>query len=624
MNNKTISIKVLPENIILKEKLKNKNFTVNLGEILQKNRVNISFPCGGGGICGKCKVKIKLKDKINSGISEPTSDEKRLFTNDEIKSGYRLACQTELKKDCEIFIPSTSRRNSIDILISKYEHKQQIKPIVKKIFLKLTPSCLGNLKSDAEIVNADIFRLTGKIYNATLQYLQKLPVILRKNNYEVTVTVSHDKILDIEVGNTSEELYGIAVDIGTTTLTCSVVNLISSETIGTITAENSQSVFGYDLISRIDHSSKSKENLNQLQRMVIDKINALTLQICKNHNISQLSIFSAVIAGNTVMNHLLLGITPYFISLAPYTSVVKSLPILSAKQLDLEINPFAEIFVLPNLGGFVGGDITGDLLITESINKKANYLLIDIGTNCELVIHKDGRYMAVSSPAGPALEGATIKNGMRAESGAITDIICTNNDIELLTIGNEKPIGICGSGLFHIIDFLVQKGVIDSHGKLLDLKNIKNANTFKDRIKTDKNGVKYFILQNSDKENNEIVLTQKDIRQFQLAKSSIVAAWQVLCKNIKINYDEIGQVFIAGAFGNYIRPKTVLSLGLVPKLSLNKIKYIGDSALFGSKMVLFNNDNIKKFKNIINKVEYIELSGRADFQEFYIEDLGKI
>ncbi|MDA3870764.1 MAG: ASKHA domain-containing protein [Candidatus Marinimicrobia bacterium] len=621
MNKKTISIKILPDNILLKEDLEDKISTISLANLLRKNKINISFPCGGTGVCGKCKVKFE------SGIPESTSDEKRLFNSDEIKSGYRLACQTELKNDCEIFIPSTSKKNAIDTLLSKYEHKQQIKPMVKKLFLKLIPSHLENLKSDADIVGATLYNLTGKTYRSTLQYLQKLPVVLRKQNYQVTVTVSNDEILDIEVGDTSKDLFGLAVDIGTTTLTCSVVNLISSETIGTITDENPQSDFGHDLISRIAHGSKSKENLKRLQEMVIGKINELILEICKGNNISPLSIFSAVMAGNTVMNHLLLGIDPYSVSVAPYTSVVKNLPLLSANQLNLKMNPFAEVFMLPNLGGFVGGDITGDLLVTESINKNRNYLLIDIGTNCELVIHKDGKYMTASSPAGPALEGAMIKNGMRAESGAITDIICINNDIEYLTVGNEKPIGICGSGLFHIIDFLVQKGVVDSRGKLLkpkNIENIHNKDVFKNRIKTDENGVMYFVLQNSDEENNEIVLTQKDIRQFQLAKSAIVAAWRVLCENIKINYNEIEQVFIAGAFGNYIRPEAVLSLGLVPNLSLDKIKYIGDAALFGSKMVLLNNDNIEKFKNILNKIKYIELSGRVDFQEFYINDLGKV
>ncbi len=615
MNRKTISIKVLPENIILKEQIKDVNSPINLINILQKNEINISFSCGGIGVCGKCKIKI------NKGISEPTSDEKRLFSVDEIKSGYRLACQTKLTDNCEIFIPKTSRRNEIDFLTSKYTHTQKIKPIVEKIFLKLSPAHLTNLKSDSEIVEEGILKIIGKKVIPTLQYLQKLPTILRKNKYEVTVTLSKNKILDIEVGDTSQKLYGIAVDIGTTTITCSVANLITSETVGTITSENPQAIFGQDVISRIDYSSKSKENLSQLQGVVIDKINELIMQICEKQNILRFSIYSIVMAGNTVMNHLLLGINPYSISIAPYISVVNKLPILLAKQLNLKINPNAEVFLFPNLGGFVGGDITGDLLVTESISKENNYLLIDIGTNCELVIHKDGECMVASSPAGPALEGANIKNGMRAEAGAISDIICEDENIKLLTIGNKKPIGICGSGLFHIIDFLVQKGIINSQGKLLDGENIQ---TLKDRIKINENGLKYFVLQYADDKNIEVVLTQKDIRQFQLAKSAIVAGWQVLSKNIKIDPNKIERVFIAGAFGNYIRPQVVLSLGLVPKISLDKIEYIGDSALFGSKMVLLNSDNIEKVNNLIKEIKYIELAGREDFQEFYIEDLGKI
>lgn len=615
MNRKTISIKVLPENIILKEQIKDVNSPINLINILQKNEINISFSCGGIGVCGKCKIKI------NKGISEPTSDEKRLFSVDEIKSGYRLACQTKLTDNCEIFIPKTSRRNEIDFLTSKYTHTQKIKPIVEKIFLKLSPAHLTNLKSDSEIVEEGILKIIGKKVIPTLQYLQKLPTILRKNKYEVTVTLLKNKILDIEVGDTSQKLYGIAVDIGTTTITCSVANLITSETVGTITSENPQAIFGQDVISRIDYSSKSKENLSQLQGVVIDKINELIMQICEKQNILRFSIYSIVMAGNTVMNHLLLGINPYSISIAPYISVVNKLPILLAKQLNLKINPNAEVFLFPNLGGFVGGDITGDLLVTESISKENNYLLIDIGTNCELVIHKDGECMVASSPAGPALEGANIKNGMRAEAGAISDIICEDENIKLLTIGNKKPIGICGSGLFHIIDFLVQKGIINSQGKLLDGENIQ---TLKDRIKINENGLKYFVLQYADDKNIEVVLTQKDIRQFQLAKSAIVAGWQVLSKNIKIDPNKIERVFIAGAFGNYIRPQVVSSLGLVPKISLDKIEYIGDSALFGSKMVLLNSDNIEKVNNLIKEIKYIELAGREDFQEFYIEDLGKI
>lgn len=621
LEKKTISIKILPEKKTIKENLEDKKSPINLVNILQRNKINISFPCGGAGICGKCKVKF------NSRIPKPTLDEKRLFNKNELKSGYRLACQVELKNDCEIFIPSTSRKKAIDTLLSKYKHKQQIKPIVKKLFLKLEASHLGNFKSDAEIVETAISNLTGKYYKFTLQYLQNLPTVLRKRDHQVTVTVSQNNILDIEPGDTSKYLFGLVVDVGTTTLTCSVVNLISSETIGTITAENPQSDFGQDFISRIDYGSKSENNLKQLQEMVIEKINELILEICNKYDISPLSIYSVVMAGNTVMNHLLLGVDPYSLSVAPYTSVVKKIPLLFANQIGLKINSLAEVFMLPNIGGFVGGDITGDLLVTESINKKGNYLLIDIGTNCELVIHKDGHYLVASSPAGPALEGAKIKNGMRAEPGAITDMLCVNDSIELLTVGNEKPIGICGSGLFHIINFLVQKGIVSSQGKLLkpdNIKNISNKEIFTNRIKTDENGVIYFILQHSDEKNDEVVLTQKDIRQFQLAKSSIVAGWHVLCENIKIKYNEIGQVFIAGAFGNYIRPEAVLSLGLVPDLTLDKINYIGDGALLGSKMVILNNDNVKKFESILNKIHYMELSGRVDFQEFYIEDLGKI
>ncbi|MEA1986275.1 MAG: ASKHA domain-containing protein [Candidatus Marinimicrobia bacterium] len=544
---KTIKIKIKSENKTLEFNFEKKQL---LSDFLNKQDIPISQPCGGAGICGKCKIQF------TKNAPNPTTDEKRLFSNEEINSGFRLACQTKINSSCEVIIPPKLENDSIKNIISKYK------------------------------------------------YTKKKAIVFD-----------------------TDENFGLAVDIGTTTLSCSIVDINSKDVIDTITTNNPQSIFGFDVISRIDYSSKSEANLEQLQKLIINKLDESILILCNRNNFSTSSISHVAIAGNTVMNHLFLKIDPYSISVPPYNPVVKIFQKLSMKDLNFKINNSAEISILPNIGGFVGGDITADLIVTDALNRKTNYLLIDIGTNCELVIYKNGEYFSASSPAGPALEGANIHNGMRAISGAIVDIMQVNNELKLLTVENKKPIGISGSGLFHIIEFLVKNDIINSQGKLIDEENLaklNNKKAFQKRIKFNKNGVKYFILQKDNNGNNEIILTQKDIREFQLAKSSIVAGWKVLCEKVNINPAEIEQVYIAGAFGNFIRPETVLSLGLVPNISPEKINYIGDGALLGSQMILLDKNNIKKCEDILEKNSYIELSGRTDFQEFYIEDLGKI
>jgi uncharacterized 2Fe-2S/4Fe-4S cluster protein (DUF4445 family) len=420
------------------------------------------------------------------------------------------------------------------------------------------------------------------------------------------------KKIDAEQPNRST--MGIAIDVGSTTLAVCLMDMRTGHTYAIDLALNPQSKFGDDLITRINYIIKNIGAEKKLHKILIEKLNSQIKKICQSADIRPDRIDAVVVSGNAVMNHLFLEINPKNLGFAPFKPEFYQMKEVMARKVGLAIKPQASVYVMPNIGGYVGGDIVSDMLCAGFGKQDRKIkLLIDIGTNCEVVLeHPDGR-LATSSPAGPALEGSCIRFGMRAESGAIFDIDESGN---VLTIKNKPVRGICGSGLFHLIDAFYTAGLIKASGLIEDDK-INSRHVIREF-----ESQKAILLDSEESQSaREVYLTQADVREFQLARAAIIAAWKMLCDQAGIKTMDIDDIYIAGAFGNFIRPEAAIKLGLVPLREINKIHLIGNGSLEGGRLILTNADLLVRASSLAETTQFVELGGKPEFQEVFVENM---
>jgi uncharacterized 2Fe-2S/4Fe-4S cluster protein (DUF4445 family) len=608
-----------------------KNIKVNEGttilEVLERVGINISTPCGGKGICGKCKVLVK------KGIAAATSIEEELLSKEEIKKGFRLTCQTKLFKDTVIEIPPEIRldfkrvfSSSLKGDIRHFKNNFSLDSNFKKVFLDLKKPSLDDQRSDWERIKDELS--SKKIENisnlkASLEILKKIPVLIREANFKITVILYNNKIIDIENCDTTKNSYGIAFDIGTTTVAGYLVDLNTGEELSAVAKANPQIIYGDDVISRIGFAQKQKGNLEILQREIVNTLNEIIREAAQKAGVNINNIYKIAVAGNTCMHHLLLGLDPSYIALSPYIPVIKESLSLKVKDVPgLSINPTAYIYVLPNISAFVGGDISAGVLATYIWKNEEIILFIDLGTNGEIVLCSKRKMWTCSTAAGPAFEGARISSGMRAVEGAIDKVKIDNESIVYRVIKDGKVKGICGSGLIDLIAELVKLGLIDKSGKLIDREECDSnlSEEIKKRIINGQKGNKFLIVKGKETENgNPIYLTQKDIREVQLAKAAIFAGIKILLKEVNIPQEDIQKILLAGAFGNFINKKSAIRIGLIPYLPLEKIESVGNAAGRGAEIALCSNKMREMVEEISKKVKYVELSSRPDFQEEFIE-----
>lgn len=559
--------------------------------------MNLEGPCGGKGTCGKCKVYL-IEEEAEKSV---------------------LACKTIVQQDMTVKLP----RND-SVLFRKGEDDYAALDV--QIDSGISKKAYQVSEPELKTQYADLTRLytaIGKETPITYTALKSLPIALREGNHEITVTSTEDLILAIQPENTEDLLYGLAIDIGTTTVVVSIVNLNSGGVIYTASATNTQNIFGADVIARIDHVSNHPQGLQHLQERILTLINNLIQEICLKTNISYQNIYKAVVVGNTTMEHLFLGVDPRYLGPAPFIPVITHSIVLEAQEIGVRINPCGRIHLFPNIAGYVGGDTTSVVLATEIYKKEGNYLAVDIGTNGEIVLSINGEMFACSTAAGPAFEGAQIKCGMRAAPGAIEGVEL-NPDISLKVIGNVPPTGICGSGLLQAIEVMITLGVVESSGRMISREEGAEkgiAVDILDRLGKDENG-SYFILSLEKDQQEAVTMTQKDIRGLQLAKGAIRTGIEILLREAGVKVGDIDQVLLAGAFGNYIDQQSALSLGLLPNIPKERIKTVGNAAGTGAKMALLSNSLLSEAQSISRKVNHIELSGRTDFYDLFIEYLS--
>jgi len=585
---------------------------VIIRDALLANGIFLDDYCGGKANCGKCKIRFP------QNAPPPTPADKKFLTEPEIKNGIRLACVAKVTQNTTIIIPERSRRNQTRIVLA--DLSQDITPDseLKKIKIKLEPASLERQLSDLDLIRSALKRETLSV---DMECLMKLPSVLRESDYSVTLTLFNDVLVDVQPGDhtikAGRGAFGISFDLGTTTIAGALFQLDTGKTLDRRGTLNPQTAYGADVISRIQFASQSVKNKTALQENALKCLNEIMEELCKNSGVKKKEIAYITLAGNTTMQHLLLGIPADNLPVAPYVRVYTDGLLLSAKNLELDVHPGARIYVFPSIGGFVGGDTVADLLTADICGSDKLCLMIDIGTNGEIVLGNKKRVLATSAAAGPAFEGRNISCGMYAENGAV-DRVIIGEDIRVHTLGESAARGLCGSGLVSLVSELLKAGLIDPSGRF-DPSGGKSdvPENISARFEKTDNGLKFAFALKSQGAEKDLFLLQKDIRQLQLAKGAIAAGLTLLLKEYGADIGDIGTIYLAGAFGNYIAPSDAIRLGLLPGADEEKVCSLGNAALTGASLALLQKASRDKADRIAKKVEFIELAGRSDFQDTF-------
>ncbi|MDI6859641.1 MAG: ASKHA domain-containing protein [Methanocellales archaeon] len=553
--------------------------------------VPLETVCGGKGVCGKCKVKLIKGRSLGEEIGE----------------GLMLACKTKVISDAVIEIPVETRLQEQKILVGGMERKIPLNPNIRKVYLKLTKPSLSDQMADLNRITRALGKRDIIVENVRLGFIRQLPVKLRKSDFRVTVILVGNDLVGIERGDTTGKKYGIAFDIGTTTVVGYLVDLNTGKEVSYASRMNPQVVYGDDVVSRIDFA-KTDVGLRKLNDKIMQALNEIIDEV--SVGIDKENIYEMSIVGNTCMLHLFLNIPPTSLALSPYVPALKGPVDIKASELGIKVNDDANIHVLPTIAGFVGADTVGVLLASLLDEGDDVRLAIDIGTNVEIALGSKEKIIACSAAAGPAFEGAHIQHGMRAAPGAIHRVSISDGDVRVETIDNAKARGITGSGLVDAVAEMLKSGVINHSGKISDDPEITSL--YGDRLIQEKDGAAFILAEG-------ITVTQSDIRELQLAKGAIYAGTHILMKELGVKTHNIAKILLAGAFGTYMPKENAQVIGLIPDIPLDRVKDIGNAAGVGSKMALISKNARLRAEIISKKVGYVELSGRKDFQDEFMD-----
>jgi len=587
-----------------------------IAEAARQAEVFINNLCGGEGVCGQCKVQV------TAGNAEAEELARGLLSDEEIASGYVLACQTEVRDDLDVFIPPETRMEDAKIMTgeaAEIPRSEEDKPLVRKIFLELPAPTLEDNIADIERVSRELRRKLGwHSYDIHLECLKGLSEKLRDSDWKVTVTVARDRdryrIQRIEPLDTTTRNYGVAVDVGTTTVVAQLVDINSGEVLGVEGSHNLQASYGEDVISRMIYAC-GRGGLDPLHEAIIKNINRLIEKLTEKNNVSRDEINAIVAAGNTTMSHFLLGLTPCSIRLEPYVPTADEYPQVPAKDLGIHISPNGFLETIPSVASYVGGDIVAGVMSCGIADHPEVKGLIDIGTNGEIAIGNNEWLVCCSASAGPAFEGGGTRCGMRAIKGAIEKIEITNGQVDYKTIGEAPARGICGSGLIDSIDELVRNGIIGADGKFH--RTLKD-----DRLTVEDDIPQYTIAYGEETETGEpVVITESDIDNLMKSKGAVFAAIKSLVDYIGLSFDQIDTFYVAGGFGNFLNIPKAVSIGLLPDIPREKIQFIGNSSLTGARMSLLSEGALEKCVNISRSMTNIELSNYQPFMDEYIAAL---
>ena len=630
-------------------------------DALRSAGISLTAPCAGEGTCGKCRVQVERSEiptyrnerseipcnGITTEVSPPTTLELELLTSVQLQDGFRLACQAQIGADTTVRIPPTSRASEMRILLGGASRKVVLEPSVVKRFVQLPSQALGGAVSEIELLR-NTLDLRADL-RAEPAILRELSLILHSANRGLTVIACDDRIIALEPGDTIDSVYGLALDVGTTTVVGVLMDISTGKDLAVASAVNGQTRYGHDVIARIKHSIEIDDGLAALQDAVKDTVNQIIMEAAFAANISPDEIYETTVVGNTTMSHLLLGISPRSLGHLPYVPVFSAGLNIPAAELGFKVNPKANVHVLPNIAGFVGADTVGAILAAGFDEPDGRTrMLADIGTNCEIVLRHGDTLYACSTPAGPAFEGAKIRHGMYAGDGAIEQIRLSpplspplqrggggisggaggggegdnppnEGDCTYKVIGHKAPQGLCGSGLVDIGAELLRVGIVDLTGRMLPPEELPEElpQALKNRV-IERDGQIQFVI--AIAENGEpITLTQRDMRELQLAKAAIRTGIEVLLQHTGLSIDALDELCLAGGFGSYLNKDNTIRLGLIPDMPRNRIRIIGNAAIGGAKLALISQEMRRRAETVARQTRHLQIAETPDFQTQFME-----
>ena len=589
---------------------------VTLFDAASWNGIAIDSTCGGHGTCKKCRVRFKAEPPV------PTSLDLRAYTVQEIKDGWRLACRTPATTDADVEVPPlTTRPKAATVGVGR---QVILRPAVRKRYLELAEPSLADQVTDLERV---LGGLTDLSPGADLAVLRTLGSTLRQSDFKVTAVVADETLIAVEPGDTTGRAFGLAFDLGTTTVVATLLDLTTGTPAAVESMLNKQQPFGADVIARISATMLDPAARDKLRDLARETLAELSEAVCKAGGVRPDEVYEVALAGNATMVHLVLGIDPEPLGVAPFIMSTRLLPEVRARDLGVPAHPQARAVVFPAFGAYVGGDITAGLLASGMDRDPRIRLFIDIGTNCEIVLGGRDWLLATAAPAGPAFEGASIRCGMRAADGAVEAVAITEDgDLKLTVIGDSEPKGLCGSGLVDAVAALTEAGIIDSTGRFvqdLAARLPEPVHRLAERL-TMIGKERVFVLHwSADRDPaNSVYVSQRDIRELQFAKAAIATGWRILLEEADLETEDVKQVLLAGSFGSYLSAKSAIRIGLVPDVGPRRIIAAGNVAGEGAKMALLSIRDRAAALALLGEVNYVELSDRPDFNDRFIDQLG--
>ncbi|MGB2808933.1 MAG: ASKHA domain-containing protein [Sedimentisphaerales bacterium] len=587
-------------------------------EAARKAGVYLSSICGGDGYCGKCKVIIDE----GQFQSKPTA----LLTPDETRENVVLACQTKVLSDMTITVPKFHTLGTSQILMDSDAHRFselagdvregvfEFDPLVRKLEVNMSPPTVHDHTADHERLYVAIReQIDAPIMQTGFRILQGLSKVLQSTNYQVAVTIGErsgtTEVIEVESIKRCKTNFAVAVDLGTTTVVAHLLDLTNSKTIDNEAIYNSQINFGEDYIRRIIYAEENNA-FDEMQNRIVHDVNNLIVTLAARQNVDLHDITAVICSGNTAMVHFLLNLDPTRIRREPYVASASFVPPIRAAEVGIQINKRGLLYCLPSVAAYVGSDIVAGVLTTRIYTKKEVSLFVDIGTNGEVVLGNRDWLVCASSSAGPAFEGSGVKHGMRAGVGAIEKLnITTDGSIEFKTIGNKHPAGICGSGLLDTIAELFTNGIIDRTGRFKT-----NGDT---RLTEGDEGLQFQLVPAAN-EHQEIIITQADIDNLVRSKAGVFAAIRVLMNSTQTKTEDLDAIYIAGGFGNFMNVQQAVTVGMLPDVPVEKIRFVGNTSIAGAKTVLLSQKALDTAEKIANSMTYFDLMSHSGYMDEFV------
>ncbi len=582
---------------------------LSLLECARRLQIDLISVCGGKGICGKCRIRV-----TEGETSEPTVTETEVLSSDALQKGFRLACCTFANADLVVDLPADSLSAPQRIQVEGIDNPVPIDPVVQKCDLMLSTPTLSAPQSDDERLFRTLERQHGVVCRSLdRDLIRRLSRLLRTNDWRLSAAIRGAEIIALRPW--ASPSLGVAIDLGTTGVAGYLVDLETGATLCAKGVENPQISYGDDIVARIDRCTACSEDASILQQQAVSAIEKITQDLCAEiPDTSTEDIDEFVVVGNTAMHHLLLGLPVEQLARAPHVPSIANATDIKARELGLSSAAGAYVHLLPNVGGFVGGDHLAVLLAIRSWEIQGPVLALDIGTNTEVSLIADGEISTVACASGPAFEGAHISCGVRAVAGAIDHVRIDNDSIAYHTIQNRDPIGICGSGIFDAFAQLFKNNIVNRNGRITaDHSRVRESN-----------GVREFVLVSEQQSGKEraIVVTQEDIRALQLAKAAIQTGVSILLEKAGVRARDLRRIVLAGAFGSYLDINSAVAIGMFPALAMDRYRQLGNAAGTGARVALASATARKTIERIARDIRYIELATVSEFNQRFISSIA--